>query len=237
MTKAVRRRLLWSAGALLFAVAAMAWGIEDVTASQTGFDAASDQATLATSTSSRSMASVPVSRPIDLPGACREAPQKNPVSPPPLFPTGYTILDALPSALASQYPSVYGGGGLVGGTTFVVLETVRDPLLEHEAAQAGTHTVPPLTMVFEVVPHSFECLTSVQDAVSSSDTAAARAGINLIGMGLQQQNVSVSVSNCGTDGARARAWFEERWGRLVDVEVCQQIPTADVLMVPTAKAT
>jgi hypothetical protein len=171
--------------------------------------------------------------PSDLPASCTAAAVLPPVSATPTFPSGYQILDALPAALANQYPTVYAGievapatageSAAVANSHFIVLETTRDPSLEAEATAAYAS---PLTVAFELSPRSWVCLQDVQADVEAAREALRAAGITMIGDGLRMPNVVVDVTACTPSSEQgAVGWFDQRWGPAVTVTTCATIPT------------
>jgi hypothetical protein len=179
-------------------------------------------------------ASRPNARPTALPKICTMTPHLAAVSPTPTFPTDYHILDAVPGALAMQYPSVYGGEIVAPATPgesdveinshFVVLERVHDPALEAEASAAYPA---PLTVAFQLTPRTAACVLSIAHQVAAAVPELKRLGVHVIGWGGASTAVNVSVTNCTARGARlARQWFATRWGSAVVVSVCQKVPTA-----------
>jgi hypothetical protein len=177
----------------------------------------------------------PVARPTDLPKNCTTAPQLAAVSPTPTFPSGYQILDAVPGALATQYPSVYGGEIAAPATPgesaveinshFVVLERVHDPALEAEARAAYPA---PLTVAFQLTPRPAACLRAIASQVMAAWPELKKLGLLVSGSGDGPTTVNVSVTTCSARGKRlARNWFATRWGSAVVVSVCQKFPTAE----------
>jgi hypothetical protein len=173
----------------------------------------------------------------DLPASCRAAPVLTPVSPTPTFPAGYQILDALPGALAQQYPTVYGGimvapatpgeSAAVANSHFIVLETTHDPSLETEASVAYG---PPLTVGFELSPRSWACLEKVQASVGADRRALRAAGIKLIGDGIRMPFVEADITACKPlSKRRAVQWFEQRWGGAVKLTTCAKVPVNSLL--------
>jgi hypothetical protein len=171
--------------------------------------------------------------PPELPESCTTNPVTGPVSATPTFSTGYQVLDALPDALAAQYPTVYGGimvapatsgeSGVEVNSHFIVLETTRDPSLEAEATAAYG---PPLTVEFKLSPRSWSCLEDVQASVQRATGALKEAGITMIGDGIRMPNVVVEVTACKSPSRRAAiAWFDRRWGDSVQVTTCAKIPS------------
>ncbi len=166
--------------------------------------------------------------PIWLPASCTATPTLAPTTPTPTWPTGYQILDAVPSALAAQYPTVYGGLAAAPATPgetaveinshFLIFETVRDPALEAEATAAYPA---PLTVTFEVSSFSQRCLLDVQAGVLAAGPALDDAGITLSGVGQGEAQVGVGVTDCGPAGDRATTWFTQRWGSAVAVTTCE----------------
>jgi hypothetical protein len=179
--------------------------------------------------------------PSDLPRSCRAKPRLSPVSPTPTWPTGYQILNAVPSALAAQYPTVYGqltvAPAKPGETDvevnshLIILETVRDPLLEAEATSAYPA---PLTVAFGLTPYSYACLTDVANTVVAVWNAARRAGITVIQSGIELRHVVVGVTACKPAAEHsARAWFAKRWGSIIQLTTCSVMPTASILFIPS----
>lgn len=169
--------------------------------------------------------------PTDLPPSCTASPILAPVSATPTWPSGYQILNAVPSTLSSQYPTVYGGEVAASATPgestvevnshLVVLETVRDPELEAEVKAAypsGT-----ITVTFALSPRSQACLNDLNTRVVSEWKAAAKSGITVYSTGNGRTQVDVGVSACtaATEHA-AREWFSRRWGNAVVVQTCQK---------------
>jgi hypothetical protein len=177
--------------------------------------------------------------PSDLPRSCSTKPRLTPISPTPTWPTGYQILSAIPSALAAQYPTVFGqltvapakpGENDVDvNSHFVVLETVRDPLLEAEARSAYRA---PLSVAFGLTPYSWACLTDVNNIVGNMWNAAKDEGISVIGSGIGLGHVVVSVTACKPVAQRsAEAWFAKRWGSIIKLSTCSVMPTAGPLVI------
>jgi hypothetical protein len=173
--------------------------------------------------------------PTGLPASCTAPPSLVPVSPTPTWPTGSPILDAVPGALAAQYPTVYGGltvapaqpgeSAVDVNSHFVIYEVVHDPALEAEATAAYPS---PLTVTFRISPRTALCLHDVESAIGSLTHALTAAGITLITTGLGSTHVVVGVTNCVPPSAlKARTWFAQRFGAVVRVETCQRIPTTD----------
>jgi hypothetical protein len=168
----------------------------------------------------------------ELPALCTAVPVLAPVSPTPTWPSGYRILDALPGALATQYPTVYGGIEVAPATPgeaaasanshFIVLETARDPALQAQATQAYGA---PLTVAFALVPRSWACLETVDSRLTAARGALRVAGITMIGVGLSAPHVVVEVTACGAlKREAATEWFHQRWGDAVIVKTCEKIP-------------
>ncbi len=170
----------------------------------------------------------------EVPRVCTAKPVLAPQAPTPSsWPTDFQFLNVMPGVLATQYPTVYDGSGLIGpgGSRYLVSETVHDPALESEVREAASGTHPPLPTTFVIVPHTLECLNDVRSEVGSSTKAADAAGINLYGWGLQTNDVEVQISNCGVSASRAVSWFGKRWGTLVNVMTCQSMPTTLPLVI------
>lgn len=155
------------------------------------------------------------------------------MSPTPTFPSGYRILDALPDALANQYPTVYSGimaaparpgeSAVEINSDFIVLETSRDPSLEAEAVAAYG---PPLTVGFKLSPRSWACLQDVQASLEGAQGALHASGITMIANGIRMPNVVVGVTACKPLSEReAIKWFDQRWGEAVRVTTCAKIPS------------
>ncbi|MGO9029161.1 MAG: hypothetical protein ACLQOZ_11110 [Acidimicrobiales bacterium] len=176
------------------------------------------------------------SAPSELPTSCALTTSLAPVSPTPTWPTGAQILDAVPNALASQYPTVFGEVVVAPATAgesaveinshLVVLETVHDPSLEAEVRAAYPSGI---TVTFEVTSRSSSCLGDLNARVTAQWNAAAKSGITIYGVGIDKNQVLVSVSACtpSTEQA-AKKWFSQRWGDAVSVATCQLPAKADV---------
>jgi hypothetical protein len=173
---------------------------------------------------------------MELPASCTLTPSLVAVRPTPTWPTGFQILDAVPDALASQYPTVFGGVIAASATAdesaveinshLVVLETVQDPPLEAEVKAAYPSGI---TVTFELTPRSKSCLTDLNTRVTAQWNAAAKSGITVYGIGIGRNEVVVNVSACTPSTKQAaKAWFSQRWGDAVSVETCQTRSTADI---------
>ena len=177
-----------------------------------------------------------------LPASCTATPQLAPITPTPSWPNGFRILDALPSALSSQYPTVYGGLKTESATPgesqaevnshFVVFETVHDLALEMEASSAYG---PPLSVTFQLTPRSWACLQDIQSNIGSvlskqgSAGAPEVAGSTVYSWGLAVPYVVVGTTACTPGEVQALAtWFGARWGQAVQLQTCGQVPTAGV---------
>jgi hypothetical protein len=169
-----------------------------------------------------------------VPPSCTAPPSLGPVSPTPSWPSGYQILDAVPGALAAQYPTVYGGliaapatpgeSAVEINSHFIVLETVRDPALEAEVTAAYPA---PLTVAFQITSRTSACLRDVQGSVEAMSGAIGSAGITVVDNGPGSMRDVVGVTACKPESEKtAAAWFARRWGDLVRVKTCQVIPSA-----------
>ena len=162
-----------------------------------------------------------------LPESCSAAPRLTPVGPTPSWPAGPAILDAVRGALASQYPSVYGGIFVPHtprkslNTHFTIVETVHDPTLEVEVRAA----YPPfITVSFKLGSRSSECLTALKPEVAA---AALKAGIKpvFVGLDTSKNSVILGVAACSTPATRAvKKWAYQQWGHAVRVTPCQKQP-------------
>lgn len=203
-------------------VVVVAIGLTSCSSTSNGSASAGSTATVAPLTG--------VASPTDLPPSCRAIPVLGPVSPTPTWPSGFQILNAVPSALSSQYPTVFGGEVAAPATPgesavevnshLVVLETVRDPELEAEVKAAYPRDI---TITFALSPRSQACLNDLNASVASQWKAAARSGITVLSSGIGRTRVDVGVSACTADTERAaRQWFSRRWGDAVSVQTCQK---------------
>jgi hypothetical protein len=181
--------------------------------------------------------------PTDLPASCNLAPRRAPVTPTPIWPTGYQILDAVPNDLVKQFPTVYGGMRVAPAkpgepavqvnSHFVVLETEHDPTLETEVRAAYPAGI---SVAFELTPWSMACLNDVDSSITAKGAAAAKAGVAIQSWGLGRSNIVVGVSACSAKSElAARKWFARRWGVLVAVQTCQKPAVAgpDIAIAPT----
>jgi hypothetical protein len=166
---------------------------------------------------------------MELPASCTLTPSLAALSPTPTWPTGFQILDAVSNALASQYPTVFGGvvvapampdeSAVEINSHLVVLETVHDPALEAEVKAAYPSGI---TVTFELTPRSKSCLNDLNMRVTAESNAAAKSGITVSGIGIGKNEVVVNVSACTPSTKQAaEAWFYQRWGDAVSVETCQ----------------
>ena len=173
------------------------------------------------------------SPPTDLPASCQATHQLAPVTPTPTWPTNYQILDAVPGALESQYPTVYarmeaapatpGESAVEINSHLVVLETVHDPTLEAEVTAAYPHGI---TVSFAISPWTWACLNDVSSRVNSMESAEAKVGIEVVQAGAEATHVVVGVTACSPSSEMAATkWFTQRWGALVSVETCQHLAT------------
>ena len=171
----------------------------------------------------------PVSYPTDLPGSCQVTPQLAPATPTPTWPTNYQILDAVPGALESQYPTVYAGleaapatpgeSALEINSHLIVLETVHDPAVEAEVAAAYPHSI---SVSFAIATWTRDCLNDVSNRVNSMEAAEAKVGIEVVQAGAQGDHVVIGVTACSLRSEQAATrWFSRRWGALVSVQTCQ----------------
>ena len=178
---------------------------------------------------STTSSSVSVAKPTDLPASCTQAPILAPVSPTPTWPIGGAVLNAVPGALATQYPTVFGGviaapaspgeSALAVSSHLVVLETERDPLLEAEATSAYP---PGITVAFELTPHTTACLSAVNKDIAAQSNDPGKAGVTIYGFGLGATQVIVDVPACSVPSEQiAKKWFRQRWGDTVLVKTCQ----------------
>ena len=175
-----------------------------------------------------------------LPASCMASPQLAPIGPTPSWPAGFRIFGALPSALSTQYPTVYGGMRVAPPTAgespvdvnshFIVFETVHDRALEAEANSAYRA---PLSVAFQVAPRSWACLqdilSSVGSAVSKQGTGGPPAVVEsaVYSWGLAVPYVVVGTTACTPEAVQATsAWFAARWGDAVQLQTCGQRPTA-----------
>jgi hypothetical protein len=200
---------------------------------------------LATLTAASAADSI-TARPTDLPKSCTAVPHLAEVSPPPLFSNGSSIFDEVPSALNTQFPSVFGGVNVAPGKAgespeevnshFIVLERVHDPALEAEATSAYRS---PLTVTFELTPRTVTCLTDVNTSIRGSLNAISSARINLVGFGTGARQIDVDITECkGKSAQSAVEWFAKRWGAAVNVNTCQKVATTGPLiksLVPKGK--
>jgi hypothetical protein len=168
--------------------------------------------------------------PTELPASCNLSPRLAPVTPTPIWPTGYQILDAVPDDLVEQFPTIYGGIRAVlakpgepavqVNSNLVVLETEHDPALETEVRAAYPVGI---TVAFELTPWSMACLNDIDSSITAAGAGAAKAGITIEGWGIGRGNVVVRVSACSAKSELvARKWFARRWGVLVAVQPCQK---------------
>jgi hypothetical protein len=168
-------------------------------------------------------------RPTDLPESCRGTPHLAAVASTPAWPSGFRILDAVPAALALQYPTVYGGTVAAPPTPgesavdinshLVVLETVRDPELEAEAKGAYPSGI---SVTFAETSRTQSCLSDLNSKVVSQWSSATKSGITIYSIGIAGGHLDVGVSACTAPAERAaRRWFSQRWGGAVSVETCQ----------------
>jgi hypothetical protein len=185
------------------------------------------------------------SAPPYLPKACSFVPRLAAVSPSPFFSNGPSIFDEVPAALATQFPSVFGGviaapsaageSPVKVNSHFIVLERVHDPALE---AEARTAYKAPLTVAFALTPRTAQCLADVSASVKKQSKAIASAGINLVGYGTAAKRIDVDVTECkGKDARSAIQWFSSHWGSAIAVNTCWKIPTAEPLAIPAAGQT
>lgn len=183
-----------------------------------------------TSTATTSTPSSRGAAPTDLPTSCTSKPALAPVSPLPTWPSGSRILDAVPSALSSEYPTVFGGVVVAPATPgepmvevnshLVVLETVRDRQLEAEARSAYPKGI---TITFAVTPRSKACLDDVNVLVGKQWNAAATSGVTVYSSGIGRAHVMVGVAACTASTEQsAKEWFSRRWGDVVSVDTCQK---------------
>jgi len=167
--------------------------------------------------------------PTDLPASCHATPQLVPVTPTPTWPTNYQILDAVPGALESQYPTVYAGlevAPAIPGESapeinshLIVLETVHDPTLEAEVTAAYPQAI---SVSFAIAPWTRACLSEVSNRVFSMETSEAKVGIEVVQAGAQVNHVVVGVTACSPSSEQAATkWFWQLWGALVSVQTCQ----------------
>jgi hypothetical protein len=170
--------------------------------------------------------------PAVLPPSCSLPPSLPPLSATPTFPTGFQILNAVPAALATQYPTVYGGimaapshpgeSMVEVNSHFVILETVHDLALEAEAKAAYPA---PLTVQFQLVARTDRCLKDLMTAITDAMPSAQAAGITPVEWGPDPVHgqINVGVTACRTpDAARAEEWFAARWAAAVRVTTCEK---------------
>jgi len=170
------------------------------------------------------------SPPAELPTSCKLAPRLGPVTQTPTWPTGYQILDAVPNDLIAQFPTVYGGlvvapaksgeSAVQINSHFIVLETMHDPTLESEVRAAYPAAI---SVAFALTPWSLACLNDTAVSVNSGEMVEAKAGISVLGNGIQRSHVVVQVTACSPSSERAaRDWFLRRWGAVVSIQTCQK---------------
>ena len=168
--------------------------------------------------------------PTDLLPSCTATPILAPASPTPTWPSGFQILNAVPSTLSTQYPTVFGGEVAAPATPgesavevnshLVVLETVRDPELEAEVKAAYPSG---MTVTFALSPRSQACLNDLNTRVASEWKEASKSGITVYSSGIGRTEVDVGVSACTAASEHAaREWFSRRWGDAVVVQTCQK---------------
>jgi hypothetical protein len=225
--------MAWRRGTVLSALVALVALIAMSAAACSSVTPASSPKTTTSSSTTTSTNVIAAGAPTELPPSCTAKPVLAAVAPTPTWPSGYEILDAVPGALLSQYPTVYGGievapavpgeSAVEVNSRFIILERVRDPQLEAEVTAAYPK---PLTVAFGMTPRSYACITDVQKAVEASTAQLQAAGIDMFADGLAATQVVVSVTTCGSKAGTAKAWFAKRWGAAVQVQTCQQIPTA-----------
>ena len=161
-----------------------------------------------------------------------------PVSPTPVWPTDYHVMDAVPSALGTQYPTVYGGIRVApsqpGETPqeinshFIFYETVRDPFLEAEVRSSPYYGPPPSHVTFATAPRSWACLQDIQTSIGKAVDRTTPIGETIFGWGISVPFDTIMTTACVPPLVqKVQVWVTAGWGDAVQLQTCQTIPTAN----------